>query len=102
MPVLKFRAVRPLDRNEWETAKAQSQSEDAKLAVEFKMVPSKASSEPAALPQAFKDTPVAAAEKVSAEEVPEPTKRVTKPKAEAAAPRNVKDILSDWATDDDA
>lgn len=103
VPVLKFRAVRPLERNEWETAKVQSQSEDAKLAVEFKMVPSKASNETqAALPQAFKDTPVVAAEKVEAEDVAEPVKRTVKPKTETAAPKNVKDILSDWATDDDA
>ena len=103
VPVLKFRAVRPLERSEWETAKVQSQSEDAKLAVEFKMVPSKASNETqAALPQAFKDTPVVAAEKVEAEDVAEPVKRTVKPKTETAAPKNVKDILSDWATDDDA
>ena len=78
-------------------------SDDARNAVEFKMVPSKASNETqAALPQAFKDTPVVAAEKVQAEDVPEPTKRVVKAKAETAAPKNVADILSDWATDDDA
>ena len=103
VPVLKFRAVRPLERSEWEEAKAQSLTEDARNAVEFKMVPSKASNEQqAALPQSFKDTPVVAAEPVQADDVPEPTKRVVKAKAETAAPKHVADILSDWATDDDA
>ena len=109
VPVLKFRAVRPLTEAEWNLAKAQSETEDAKLAVEFKMVPSKAESSQPALPAAFKDAAVPAAkaapaEKVEAEEVAEPTKRPAKAKAEApAAPaKNVADILSDWATDDDA
>lgn len=105
VPVLKFRAVRPLAREEWEVAKAQSQTEDAMQAVEFKMVPSKQ----AALPPAFKDAPIPATEDVAetarAEAVAEPVKRATaKPKAEAApaASKNVSDILSDWATDEDA
>ena len=109
VPVLKFRAVRPLTEAEWNLAKAQSETEDAKLAVEFKMVPSKAESSQPALPAAFKDAAIPAAkeapaEKVDAEEVAEPVKRPAKAKAEApAAPaKNVADILSDWATDDDA
>ncbi len=108
VPVLKFRAVRPLTREEWELAKNQSQTEDAKLAVEFKMVPSKAETGQPALPPAFKDAPIAAkeapAEKVQAEEVAEPVKRASKPKAEAApaATKDVAAILDDWATDDDA
>lgn len=101
VPVLKFRAVRPLTKEEWELAKAQSQTEDAKQAIELKMVPSKAEGMPA-LPQAFKEEPVAA--KAEAEEVAEPVKRApAKAKAEApAAAKNVSDILSDWATDEDA
>ena len=109
VPVLKFRAVRPLTEAEWNLAKAQSETEDAKLAVEFKMVPSKSENSQPALPAAFKDTAIPAAkeapaEKVDAEEVAEPVKRPAKAKAEApAAPaKNVADILSDWATDDDA
>jgi len=106
VPVLKFRAVRPLERSEWEAAKAQSQTEDAMQAVEFKMVPSKTEKQ-AALPAAFKDADIpakeVAAEKVVAEEVAEPTKRPSKAKAEAApAPaKNVADVLASWATDDD-
>ena len=100
VPVLKFRAVRPLSKEEWELGKAQSQTEDARQAIELKMVPSKAEGMPA-LPQSFKEAP-AAVEK--AEAVAEPVKRApakAKPEAPAAA-KNVTDILSDWATDDDA
>lgn len=103
VPVLKFRAVRPLTKEEWELGKAQSLTEDAKQAIELKMVPSKAETMPA-LPQAFQETPVAAkAEKAEAEEVAEPVKRSSaKAKAEAPVAKNVSDILSDWATDEDA
>ena len=100
VPVLKFRAVRPLSKEEWELGKAQSQTEDARQAIELKMVPSKAEGMPA-LPQSFKEAP-AAVEK--AEAVAEPVKRApakAKPEAPAAA-KNVSDILSDWATDEDA
>ena len=100
VPVLKFRAVRPLSKEEWELGKAQSLTEDARQAIELKMVPSKAEGMPA-LPQAFKEAP-AAVEK--AEAVAEPVKRTpAKAKPETpAATKNVSDILSDWATDDDA
>jgi hypothetical protein len=98
VPVLKFRAVRPLTREEWETAKAQSQTEDARQAIDFKMVPSKAetgSSAPA-LPAAFKEAPAPEAK------VAEPVKRTTKKAEPAAAPKDVSSILSEWGTDDDA
>jgi len=107
VPVLKFRAVRPLERTEWEAAKAQSLTEDAMQAVEFKMVPSKADNKQIALPASFKDADIPAKEAAApmqAEEVAEPVKRPSKAKAEAAPVTNSKvaDILSDWATDDDA
>jgi len=103
VPVLKFRAVRPLERSEWELAKAQSQTEDAMLAVEFKMVPSKPQ---LALPAAFANADIPAKEEgaVGADvEVAEPVKRATKPKAEVtpASAKGVKDVLASWATDDD-
>lgn len=106
VPVLKFRAVRPLDESEWLAAKAQGQTDDALQAVEFKMTLSKPSEQPA-LPPAFAGAAIPAKEadtpKVAAEEVAEPVKRVAKSKAEAApAPKNVADILNDWATDEDA
>jgi hypothetical protein len=99
VPVLKFRAVRPLTREEWETAKAQSQTEDARQAIDFKMVPSKAetgSSAPA-LPAAFKEPAATQEAKVA-----EPVKRTTKKAEPAAAPKDVSSILSEWGTDDDA
>jgi len=102
VPVLKFRAVRPLTREEWELGKAQSQTEDARQAIELKMVPSKAESMPA-LPQAFKETPVVEKAEVTEEPVAEPVKRsAAKTKPEAPVAKNVSDILSDWATDEDA
>lgn len=103
VPVLKFRAVRPLSKEEWELGKAQSQTEDARQAIELKMVPSKTDSMPA-LPQAFQEAPVVAKEEpAAAEAVAEPVKRTTaKPKAEAPVVKNVSEILSDWATDEDA
>jgi len=93
VPVLKFRAVRPLTKEEWETAKVQSQTEEAKQAIDFKMVPSK---EPVlALPSAFKDTPMP-----DATATPEPTKRAKKTEP-AAVPKDVAAVLADWGTDDD-
>lgn len=97
VPVLKFKAVRPLTREEWETAKAQSQTEETRQAIDFKMVPSKAETGVPALPQAFKEAPVPAA----AAPTPEPTKRAKKAEAAPAAPaKNVDDILNQWANDD--
>jgi hypothetical protein len=99
VPVLKFRAVRPLTQEEWEAAKAQSQTEDARQAVDFKMVPSRAETGTLALPMAFKE-PEAVEEPVR---IAEPVKRAGKAKAETpAASKDVSDILSNWATDDDA
>ena len=103
VPVLKFRAVRPLTREEWEIGKQQSQTEDAKQAVEFKMVMGKSKSEgQPALPPAFKEA--APEPKTAAEDVAEPVKRApAKAKAADPAPtnKNVADILNDWATDDE-
>jgi len=97
VPVLKFRAVRPLSKEEWELGKAQSQTEDARQAIELKMVPSRAEGM-IALPQAFKEEPA-----VKEEAIAEPIKRSpAKAKADALAPKDVSDILSDWATDEDA
>jgi len=99
VPVLKFRAVRPLTQEEWEAAKAQSQTEDARQAVDFKMVPSRAETGNVALPMAFKE-PEVVEEPVR---VAEPVKRAGKAKAETpTASKDVSDILSNWATDDDA
>lgn len=103
VPVLKFRAVRPLSQEEWALAKAQSVTDDARNAVEMKMVPSKAETGTApALPQAFKEAPVpGAAAAPAAAATPEPTKRAKKAEAPVAAPKGVDSILDQWATDDD-
>lgn len=114
VPVLKFRAVRPLERSEWELAKAQSETEDAKQAVEFKMVASKDLTNSLALPAAFASPPPAfseaskakAAPKVQAADIAdvepvEPVKRSSAKAAPAeATPKNVADILSDWSVDE--
>ena len=100
VPVLKFRAVRPLTRDEWEDAKAQSQTEDARQAVDFKMVPSKSETgggAAPALPAAFKEAPAQQEAKVS-----EPVKRSTKKAEPAATPKDVSSILADWGGDEDA
>lgn len=108
VPVLKFRAVRPLEPNEWADAKAQSLTEDAAQAVDFKMVPSRADTKQPALPAAFKDAAIPAKEeatqKLAAEAVAEPVKRAGKSKAEVPTPAkaDIASVLSDWATDDDA
>lgn len=95
VPVLKFRAVRPLTREEWDVAKEVSQSEEVRRAIEFKMVVKAKSDEGGA--KEYQE-PAAAAP------VDEPVKRPTKaakatPPAEPAA-GSVEDILKDWGGDD--
>ena len=99
VPVLKFRAVRPLNPNEWSLAKAQSLSEDAAKAIEFKMVPSKKDSQ-LALPSTF--APAALANTAAPLDIAEPVKRASKKPVEVApAPtQDVAKILADWGTDD--
>jgi hypothetical protein len=114
VPVLKFRAIRPLARDEWEQTKALSQTKDAQDAIEFKMVPSRtetkalfaASASAAPKPAAAKTAAAKTAERPAATDtasasVAEPVRRA-KPAAESVAPaRDVDAILSDWATDDE-
>lgn len=106
VPVMKFRAVRPLTRDEWEAAKAQSLTEEAKQAIELKVFTSREDAEPqVALPQAFQNTPIPAAEepvKVAAEPVAEPVKRASKAAAAPVeAPKNAAEILDQWGSDDE-
>lgn len=95
VPVLKFRAVRPLSREELGSARTQGASEDALQAIEFKLV-TKDAAPLLPLPAAFKEAkaePVAAAE---------PTKRATKkPDAPVTPPKDVTAVLDEWGTDDD-
>jgi hypothetical protein len=100
VPVLKFRAVRPLTQEEWEQGKLQSQTEDAKQAIDFKMVPSKNEAQ-VALPQAFKESAPAAQAEAPAAEVSEPTKRPSKKAESAPAPTSdVKSVLDAWGKDE--
>jgi len=87
VPVLKFRAVRPLTREEYDLSKAQGQSEDAKRAIETKFN--------AAPAQGTLPTPQA-----EETEEPAPVKRDTK-KPEAAKPRDVDAVLAQWGSDDE-
>jgi hypothetical protein len=87
-PKLTFKAVRPLEADEMMVAQEKGQSAEAKSAI---------ANNPATLdgakPKA--EAPKVAAPKVEAEEVaetPEPTKRAKK-----AAPKDVSEILDDWA-----
>jgi len=105
VPVMKFRAVRPLTRPEWETAKVQGESEDAKQAVEFKMTVGKDATNAIALPAAFASPPpqFSEASKAKAEtvETVEPVKRSSAKTAPAApVAKNVADILNDWSVDE--
>ena len=102
VPVLRFKAVRPLTREEWDLSKAQGNSEDARRAVDFKLVVK--GDKPQVLPAAFTESPAAMEVAAPAVEVSEPVKRVKK--AAPAVPQaeekpNVADILSDWSSDDD-
>lgn len=115
VPVLKFRAVRPLTRDEFADSKELASSQDAKSAVEFKMSAkatsgssrategeSKSYAEPAMKPL-FGGAAIPARDEVDEAPVAEPIKRTSK-KAETAAPAGKKDaaaVLADWSTDDD-
>lgn len=94
VPVLTFRAVRPLNREEWEVAKKQGQSADALQALEVKFAA--VSDKPkTALPATFTKEATAAIAPPA-----EPVKRETK-KAEAPVPKSVDAVLAAWSSDDD-
>ena len=109
VPVLRFRAVRPLNRDEWELAKEAAKSEDALRAVEFKMViKPKDGSAPAPKPAAalFNGAPVAAREEPQAAaevDVEEPVKRASKKPAVQPAPasKDVSAVLDAWGDDEE-
>jgi hypothetical protein len=95
VPVLKFRAVRPLTREELNVARAQGASEDAAQAIEFKLAPPK---EAPALPPAFAKAEAAP----EADDAPPPVKRATKkPEVVAAPAKDVAAVLDDWGSDDE-
>lgn len=108
VPVLRFKAVRPLTREEWEMSKAQGATEDARRAVEFRLA---VKDKPQVLPAAFAQSPAAMEVAAPAVEVSAPAMDVSEPikrvkKAAPAIPQaeekpNVAAILSDWSSDDD-
>jgi len=103
VPVLKFRAVRPLTREEVAAARAQSASDDAAQAIEFKMAV-KDDSKPALPQPALYKEPAAAVEDDDApvEAPKEPTKRPSKKTEPAPAPtKDVSAILGEWGDDDE-
>ena len=93
VPVLTFRSVRPLTRDEWELSVQQGSTPDALQAIETKFAaPTKRAAAPAALPNTF--TPEATAH------MSEPTKRESKKDAPPAPPKDLNSVLSAWSSDD--
>lgn len=78
VPVVKFRAVRPLERHEWEAARAAAAHPDTASAIEFKMVITDKKAGAAAAPAAPQGHAFAEPEAA-------PAPRARKPKAEPAA-----------------
>jgi hypothetical protein len=98
VPVLKFRAVRPLTKPEWEMSRQQGKTEDAQRAIETKFSTTNVTASGPALPESF--TPEATAAVVEAP-APAPAKRESKKAEPAAAPKDVKDVLAQWSSDDE-
>jgi hypothetical protein len=100
VPVLKFRAVRPLTREEYAVVKVVSQSEEVRRAVEMKMVvkaPSKGE------PEGSKE--YKAADTTAQQPESEPSRRASRtakpvPPTEAAGGKSVADVLNAWGSDD--
>lgn len=119
VPVIKFRAVRPLNREEWEFTKGLAAGEDAQRAIEFKMVVKPkdnapknplyaepaAAVAPAPAPVRAKPAAPAVAPAEESDDVAEPIKRAArKPAAPVVTPTekgSMVDILDAWGSDDD-
>jgi hypothetical protein len=97
VPVLTFKAVRPLSKEEFELSKAQGKSEDALRAIEVKFAEAKKAAPVAPLPASFNTPDVP---KVEEEAVTVPVKRESK-KAEPVTPKSVDAVLAQWGSDDD-
>ena len=95
--VLKFRAVRPLSREELAVARSQGASDDAKQAIEFKLAPPKEQSLPA-LPAAFAKPAV---EEAPAEAAPPVKRTAKKPDPVVAPTKDVSAVLDEWGSDDE-
>lgn len=93
-PKLTFKPVGFLNKEQWETAKAQGVTPEAKSAV------IQTASQGDAKPKSIA-APVTAPE-VPQAEVAEPTKKTTKKAADApAAKADLASVMADWATDDE-
>lgn len=96
-PKLTFKPVGYLTREQWLTAKEKGDSPAAKAAITQTAAQSDGVKKVAA-PQAA--APAKAAP-IQVEEVPEPTKRVSKKAAEPAPKKDFVDVLNTWTTDDE-
>lgn len=131
VPVVRFSAVRPLERHEWEAARAAAQSPDALQAIEFKLDPSAFKADdtqaaaqapaPAPAPAPRKSRGAAQAAPAPApaadpawtdapteDPAPAPVARSAKPAAPAQEPATPSDlpnrvaaVLAAWSDDDD-
>jgi len=109
VPKLMFRAVRPLDENEWEKVKARSESSDAKThtgprkfnsSEEESDDNSPANPEPAPKKPAAKKPAKAEAPVEEADDAPEP-KKVSKKKEPEPESDDISDILDEWGDEED-
>lgn len=100
VPVLKFRAIRPLTREELAVARAQGASDDAAQAIESKMVVKEAPAL-AALPAAFNKPAEEAAPAPVAAEPAAPKKVSKKPEVVAVPAKDVSAMLDEWGSDDE-
>jgi hypothetical protein len=109
VPVLKFRAVRPLTREELAVSRTQGGSDDSTQAIEFKMVQKELPALPASFakpaleaPAKATRAPVKPPEAAEEEEAPAPTKRATKKvDPPVTATKDVGALLDEWGSDDE-
>jgi hypothetical protein len=95
VPVLKFRAVRPLTREEWVSAKEVAQSDDVRRAIEFKMMVKPRTAVEGAGGAEYREAAPTLSD--------EPVKRAAKKPAPAApteSGKSVSDLLNEWGSDD--
>ena len=92
VPVLTFRSIRPLTREEWELSLQQGATPDAVQAIESKFTTPSKKGAAAALPNTF--TPEATAH------MSEPTKRESKKEAPSVPSKDLNAVLSQWSSDD--
>ncbi len=100
-PKLTFKPIGFLSKEQWEVAKQQGATLDAKQAIV--MTASQADAKPKAIAAPVASTVNKAEVKAEAEaEVPEPTKKVSKKAAEAPTEKkDLAEIMGNWATDDE-